>query len=488
MGADVAWLTGPCACLVASVAMAILGGCGLTPVEPVRTDLARVEDECRGDDPGLLYRVPRRTDGSPSRSCGETLRFYQPFAAMAAAVYDPRDRIDEQLTVVAGSSWLQQKITRLDDETSRTLLKRLLSPEERSKLFRNRIGRHCDGEKGEWTANAHDGAVLAAQSSCRTAAPQLPKTVPWYEFFTKSANDESELRDAHGDSSNGFDEVKPLDWQQCDYVDGKHNPAVPVKEMTAGWETVPELQRRLQPRGWSMFVPGLVIDLWRRDRDAQGDSPLIEYALVFRGTADGGGWLSNFRALTAFTPLVWDQYRQAELATIDLVNQIYQLHTLSDELFDRDADTRIKITAVGHSLGGGLAQYVFLRVPQITRVVAFDPSPVTGSSSFSPTPVSERARERGRRDRASVLSAGRQPLDRDATYDDQASIFVLYEQGDALTALAGCTSGSLWGDEGGPHLRCDSVNLSGGSAIRQHNMPQLACKINLAVGGLRTRP
>jgi len=452
------------------------------------TDVSKVGYECRGEDPQLLTRVPRRLDGFQPRSCGETLNFYQPFAAMAAAIYDPRDRVDDQLAVAAGSTWLQEKIRDVNDENSRKqLLERLLSTQQRSGIFRKRIGERCAVGTGAWTANAHDGAVRAAEGVCRDSAPELPKKRAWYDIFTGPAGALGELRDAHGDSTTGLVDIEPDRWQQCDYNSANRNPAVPLTAMIADWKSVPELQRRLQPRGWTVFVPGLVIDLWRRDRGAQGESPVLEYALVFRGTADGGGWLSNFRALTAFTPLVWDQYRQAELATTDLVNQIYQLHALSDALFDREENTRIKITAVGHSLGGGLAQYVFLRVPQVTRVVAFDPSPVTGSSSFSPTPLSEFPKVGGRRDRSSVLNMRRQPLDRDEAYDDQASIFVMYEQGEALTALTGCTSGPIWGHEGGPQIRCDRVNLSGGNAIRQHNMPQLACKMNLGLRGLRTR-
>jgi len=196
--------------------------------------------------------------------------------------------------------------------------------------------------------------------------------------------------------------------------------------------------------------------------------------------------VSNLQALTAFTPLVWDQYRQSIKATQELVRQIQNLHNLSDRLFSRTTTTQVRITAVGHSLGGGLASYVFLRVSDITRVVAFNPSPVNGSSKFSPLQMSAEKHRRGIRDRDSVQSNRRQPIDHDPRAPD-AAMFTLYEEGDILTRLFGCHNGPIWGAEGGPVVRCDSVNFSYGNNVHQHNMPQLACKLFLAKSGKATR-
>jgi hypothetical protein len=57
------------------------------------------------------------------------------------------------------------------------------------------------------------------------------------------------------------------------------------------------------------------------------------------------------------------------------------------------------------------------------------------------------------------------------------TIFLLSEYGEMVTRLAPCESGPIWGEEGGPIVSCSSVNLSHGSPFRQHNMPQLACKL-----------
>lgn len=408
----------------------------------------------------------------------EIADFYMPYAAMAARVYDSQGRTEDMLGVAAASSWLRSQLARdPDEERRRKNLEVLSSPERRAELYRNRIARHCAGAHAGFTLGAGDSAVRASEGRCRKSNESAEDDDP----------DEHSMTDVQRQAE--YSEDTPVDWRDCNYRGSDHPPPkLPVQQMTVGWTTVPELQRQLHPRGWSIFVPGLAIDVWRRPRPADGDSPVMEYALVFRGTADGGGWLSNFRALTAFTPVVWDQYRQARVATVDLINQIYQLHALDDALAKRETDTRIKITAVGHSLGGGLANYVFLRLPQITRVVGFDPSPINGSSTFAPEKVDEWSRAKGRRDRQSVMTESRQPLDTPEHFDSGVGVFVLYEKGEILTQLTGCVSGPLWGAEGGPVVRCDGVNLSGGNAVRQHNMPQLACKLFLASEGLPTRP
>lgn len=244
------------------------------------------------------------------------------------------------------------------------------------------------------------------------------------------------------------------------------------------WEVVAELQRNVYPRGWSLHVPGLAIDVWRRPREAEDGMPTFEYAIVYRGTQGPGGWVSNFRPLSAVTPFVWDQYHQALHATEDLVRQIHRLHTLADGVLGRPQPTRVLITAVGHSLGGGLANYVLLRIPEITRVVNFDPSPVDGASLFSPEPVSGAEQAAGRHDRQWVTASRVQPFDADERAPGVA-IYSLYEKGEILTGVFGCHSGPLWGSEGGPVRLCEAVDLSRGSAVAQHDMDQLACKLYL---------
>lgn len=361
---------------------------------------------------------------TPPEKMQATAEFYWEYAALAANAYDTAGRVDPQFRTTATSSWIRDEIEQSPNSKAKRQELRTLLRDEEEKMYWARVS--------------------------KPAAEQ-----------------------PHLSAVDNFVNQTPSDPKECDY-DGGKLPLVPMVAVeNLGWEPVFELHRQLYPRGWSFFVPGLVIDVWRRERPPAGESRVIEYAVVYRGTAGTGGWFSNLRAFTAFTPAVWDQYRQAEIATEDLIAQIDKQHRVSDKLFKREAQTQIRITAVGHSLGGGLAKYVLMKIPRITRVVAFDPSPVDGSSQFTPMEVSAQMKAEGKMDRQSVLDG--RPSD--------TRFFVLYEDGSAMTKLAGCSPGPIWGSEGGPTVHCDSVNLSHGSMIHQHNMSQLACKLYLAKNG-----
>jgi len=413
---------------------------------------------------------------TPPDKVAETAQFYWKYAALAADVYSTGGRVDEKLQLVKLSSWLRSEIDAVPDPQARDEISRSLTQDAKT-LYARRLGRSCPGDGSAADAAGDDDAVRASEGRCRGTQGNDP------------TGDEAGDPDLSPEQSDEvFSVADPSKPEDCSYR-GKEHPAVPVQRAVEEfqWESVPELQRQLHPRDWSIFVPGLAIDVWRRrESSLPGAPPEVEYALVYRGTVGSGAWLSNFRALTAFTPLMWDQYRQAQRATTSLVNQIYRLHAISDELFKRPQTTRIRITSVGHSLGGGLATYVFLRVPQLTRVVNFDPSPVDGASTFTPFPPASDELKRGRRDRSSVLAQRKQPLHTEPRGGD-AAIFTLYEEGEILTRMTGCQSGPLWGAEGGPNVLCESLDLSGGSVLRQHNMAQLACKLFLAKSGLPTR-
>jgi pimeloyl-ACP methyl ester carboxylesterase len=101
---------------------------------------------------------------------------------------------------------------------------------------------------------------------------------------------------------------------------------------------------------------------------------------VFRGT-DGRSaddWASNLRWLLRLLPL-YDQYRQVQDYTPAFIRQIEK-----EPCFVRG---RTRIVAIGHSLGGGLAQQAAYQDSRVRQVSAIDPSFVTGVEDLDPALV-----------------------------------------------------------------------------------------------------
>ncbi|MET4074752.1 hypothetical protein ABIB44_002004 [Hymenobacter sp. UYCo722] len=137
-------------------------------------------------------------------------------------------------------------------------------------------------------------------------------------------------------------------------------------------------RRELAKRGWRPFAVdyplapakgklmagGLVYDVWVR---TPANAPPLA-VLVFRGTnyLEFADWVANTRPLTN-NPWLWDQYEQARALAPAVVAQL-----------DAAYGGRVRIFAAGHSLGGGLAQHAALVCPRITKVFAFNSSPLTG--------------------------------------------------------------------------------------------------------------
>jgi hypothetical protein len=113
-------------------------------------------------------------------------------------------------------------------------------------------------------------------------------------------------------------------------------------------------------------LDGLGIQVWVRKAD-----PCAEIVIAFRGTdfTQGDDWLSNLRWVTRVLPY-YDQYEQVQDHIHDIVASAKRAACGSREPG--------RIVAVGHSLGGGLAQHAGYVHPDINRVYAFDPSFVTG--------------------------------------------------------------------------------------------------------------
>jgi pimeloyl-ACP methyl ester carboxylesterase len=122
-------------------------------------------------------------------------------------------------------------------------------------------------------------------------------------------------------------------------------------------------------------LDGLAVQVWARGEPNGAFCP--EVAIAFRGTdpSEADDWSSNFRAFTRILKL-YDQYEQVQDHIKGIIDRIQRLPCYR-------AATRI--VAVGHSLGGGLAQQAAYKDGRIRRVYAFDPSFVTGYYDLEPT-------------------------------------------------------------------------------------------------------
>lgn len=379
--------------------------------------------------------------------------FYLPYAALAADVYRTRGAAIERLQLVVNDD-LVRKITNGKGITRDAL----------TSLYTRAREQQCRGSQ-----NA--GASGSPESLRCLGEIREPDKVK--EIF--NAGDE------------GFEDAIPEEDSQCDDRSAAR-PKVPIREAARefGWERARELEKYAFTRDWRVFVPDFAIEVWRRIRKDPAAVGQQEYAIVFRGTAGYGGWFSNLRPITALLPGFWDHYKQAEASARRIVEQIYMIEFLryewqlspEQEEFGprprRDGIELPLVTLVGHSLGAGLARYAYLRVPEATRVVGFNPSPVDGGHTLFPLAARDGFTEGRRQDPGAFCVAPGAPPPSEAP-----SMFFLHEKGDALTEIAPCFSGPEWGSEGGPVALCQGVDLSHGSALRQHAMNIMACRLSV---------
>ncbi len=205
------------------------------------------------------------------------------------------------------------------------------------------------------------------------------------------------------------------------YRDQKDNLPTPP-----GWTESPDPSDRVDDSKTSLYL-----EVWEKTSQTP-----VEVAIVFRGTHEFKDWWSNLRWITRFIPTGCDQYT--------LVRQI--IASLVDRARERHPGAFL-VTS-GHSLGGGLAQQAAYAHDSIKKVVAFDPSPVTGYKS-----VQKRIRLR-----------------------DEKCILIerVFEHGEILAYIRQFLRRFLPVSSRDPEIVEVRFNLSKGDPITQHSMVDLA--------------
>ena len=138
-----------------------------------------------------------------------------------------------------------------------------------------------------------------------------------------------------------------------------------------------DCQKELPGRWTFSFGGGPAFQVWARTHYPHvAHDACTEVSIAFRGTVGFTDWISNADPISHY--LVDDYYLQLRRNINAVIRKIANL-----DCYKRAA-RRPQIVSVGHSLGGGLAQFAALAnkpsEPRIAKVFAFDSSPVTGSS------------------------------------------------------------------------------------------------------------
>lgn len=206
------------------------------------------------------------------------------------------------------------------------------------------------------------------------------------------------------------------------------------------------------PKG--RILDGLGLQIWTHGRPVSGFCR--EVVLAFRGSDrnQADDWLSNFRWVTRGFHL-YDQYTQVQDHIRPIVERVKRYRCYREG--------RTEIVAVGHSLGGGLAQQAAYANGDVRHVFAFDPSFVTGYYDLDPK-VSE-ANSKG------------------------LKIERVYEHGEILAYPRLLLRNIYPPSACDPQIRHIRFNLiPGGSIVAQHSLQTLTDRLLKVSAGAAGRP
>jgi hypothetical protein len=201
-----------------------------------------------------------------------TAEFYWPYAALASNVYATKGSIDVDTNAALASPFLRAEVRDAkSDDLTRTYIN--LDRKKLTTQYKDQLQKEC----GDAALESKDQAALLA-AHCRIPQP---------------ADGQAKQQDAEDPSpteTNRLEDAIPTALQDCNY-DGDKDPSVPIHTINKeyGWTDVPELQKYAPVRRWSLFVPDLAIDVWRRKLDASPARVKVVVASVTKLTAEYAG-------------------------------------------------------------------------------------------------------------------------------------------------------------------------------------------------------
>lgn len=173
-----------------------------------------------------------------------------------------------------------------------------------------------------------------------------------------------------------------------------------IREELEGWE----LYEGILSSG-EECPSGFYSEVWKKN----SGNAKTQLAIVFRGTTDLCDWATNIvqpikngkimeiRNIGAFLykgvieKLLWGESKSGDAASVrpkdsdsclaHYEKAVARVRAVAEEFVPRGPGPEPDIVTVGHSLGGGMAEYALYSLPEVVQqAIGFNPSPVTGYS------------------------------------------------------------------------------------------------------------